>query len=124
LYSKRYRISGKPDYIVKKEGVYFPVEIKTGNHLELKKNHIFQLATYCQILEDNYKIFIPYGVIVYCDTSLQFKVPFNPKLRYELEYIISEMRENLKTGKIKRNHNFSQRCINCSMRNYCDKKIK
>jgi CRISPR-associated exonuclease Cas4 len=123
LYSKRYGISGKPDYIVKKDGVYFPVEIKTGNHIEPKKNHKFQLAAYCQILEDNYKSFIPYGVLIYSDTSQQFNVPFNPKIRYELESIINEMRKNLKTGKIKRNHNNSQRCKNCSMRDYCNKKI-
>jgi CRISPR-associated exonuclease Cas4 len=123
LYSKRYRISGKPDYIVKKGDFYFPVEIKTGRHIEPKKNHKFQLAAYCQILEDHYKNFIPYGILIYCDTSQQFKVPFNPKIRYELKSIINEMRKNLKTGKIKRNHSNSQRCENCSMRYYCNKKI-
>lgn len=123
LYSKRNRISGKPDYIVKKDGLYYPVEIKTGNHYEPKKNHIFQLAAYCKILEENYGSFIQYGMLIYCDTSKQFQIPFNPKLRFELESILKEMRATLKTGKIKRNHNYSQRCRNCSMRKYCDKKI-
>jgi len=123
LYSKRNRISGKPDYIVKKDGLYYPVEIKTGNHYEPKKNHIFQLAAYCKILEENYGSFIQYGMLIYCDTSKQFQIPFNPKLRFELESILKEMRATLKTGKIKRNHNYSQRCRNCSMRKYCDKKV-
>ena len=123
LFSKRYRISGKPDYIVKRNDHYFPVEIKTGNHYEPKKNHIFQLAAYCQILEENYGSFIPYGILVYSDTSQQFKIPFNPKIRFELESTVSKMRKSLKTGKIKRNHNDSKRCKSCSMRTYCDKKI-
>ena len=123
LFSKRYRISGKPDYIVKRDGHYFPVEIKTGNHHEPKKNHIFQLAAYCQILEENYGGFIPYGILVYSDTSQQFKIPFNPKIRFELESTVNKMRKSLKTGKIKRNHNDSKRCKSCSMRTYCDEKI-
>jgi len=123
LFSKRYRISGKPDYIVKRDGHYFPVEIKTGNHHEPKKNHIFQLAAYCQILEENYGGFIPYGILVYSDTSQQFKIPFNPKIRFELESTVNKMRKSLKTGKIKRNHNDSKRCESCSMRTYCDEKI-
>jgi len=46
-------------------------------------------------------------------------------MRAKQKGITADMIEaTLKTGKIKRNHNFSQRCINCSMRNYCDKKIK
>lgn len=123
LFSKRYRISGKPDYIVKRNGHYFPVEIKTGDHYEPKKNHIFQLAAYCQILEENYGSFIPYGILVYSDTSQQFKIPFNPKMRFELESTVNKMRKSLKTSKIKRNHNDSKRCKSCSMRTYCDKKI-
>ena len=43
LFSKKYRIIGKPDYIIKNKETYTPVEIKTGNHKTLKKNHI-----YCQ----------------------------------------------------------------------------
>ena len=54
LFSKRYRISGKPDYIIKKDGHQIPVEVKTGQYHEPKKNHVFQLAAYCQILEENY----------------------------------------------------------------------
>jgi len=34
LFSKRYRISSKPDYIIKKDGHQIPVEVKTGQHYE------------------------------------------------------------------------------------------
>ena len=123
IFSRRYRLSGKPDYIIYKNDSYFPVEIKTGNHFKPKRNHIFQLATYCKILEDYYKIFIPYGFLIYSDTSKQFKIPFDPKTRFELESAIKKMRNSLKTDIIKRDHIDYQRCKNCSMREYCDKKI-
>ena len=123
LFSKRYRIAGKPDYIVQKGKHFIPVEIKTGNHYELQDNHIFQLASYCQILEENYGEFVPFGILVYMDTSKQFEVPFNPKLRFELESTINDMRKILKVKKAVRNHSDSHRCRSCSMRQYCDVKI-
>jgi CRISPR-associated exonuclease Cas4 len=123
LFSKRYRISGKPDYIIKKDGHRIPVEVKTGQHYEPKKNHVFQLAAYCQILEENYGGFVPYGILVYNDTSQQYKIPFDPKIRFELESAIKKMRHILKTNKTERNHNDLYKCRSCSMRNYCNKKI-
>ena len=123
FFSKRYRICGKPDYIVIKDDHYIPVEVKTGEHREPKKNHIFQLAAYCQMLEENYGSFVPYGILVYNDTSQQYKIPFNPKLRFELESSIKKMRLILKTKKIVRNHNDPYKCKSCSLSSYCNKKI-
>ncbi len=123
LFSKRYRISGKPDYIIKKNNFYIPVEVKTGWHCQPQKNHIFQLAAYCQLLEDNYEGFVPYGILVYNNTSQQYKIPFDPKLRFELQSLIKKMRGLLKTGKINRTHNDPHRCKSCSMRIYCEMKI-
>lgn len=123
LFSKRYRISGKPDYIIKKNNLYIPVEVKTGYHNEPQKNHIFQLAAYCQLVEDNYGSFVPCGILVYNDTSQQYKIPFDPKIRFELESTIRKMRHLLKTGEIIRNHNDPQKCKHCSMRTYCNTKI-
>lgn len=122
LFSKRHRLSGKPDYIIKKNNHYIPVEVKTGEHYKIQKNHVFQLATYCQLLEDNYGGFVPYGILVY-NTDQQYKIPFDPKLRFELESSIKKMRHLLKTGDVTRNHNDSHRCKSCSMRIYCEIKI-
>jgi CRISPR-associated exonuclease Cas4 len=123
FFSKRYKISGKPDYIIKKNGYYIPVEVKSGNHLNPKKSHIYQLIAYCQLLEDNYNCFIPYGIIVYYDTSKQFKIPYDPKMRFKLESQIKEMRKFLNYNKIQRNHFEEKKCIKCSMREYCNQKI-
>jgi CRISPR-associated exonuclease Cas4 len=123
LFSKRYRLSGKPDYILKKDEKFFPVEIKTGNHYRPKKNHILQLAAYCHLLEENFNTFISKGILIYTETSLKFDISFDPKLRYELESTIKKMRESISGGNIIRNHNNSKKCKFCSMRQYCNEKL-
>ncbi|MCK5113100.1 MAG: CRISPR-associated protein Cas4 [Thermoplasmatales archaeon] len=121
LFSKRYRIAGKPDYIVKKNNRYIPIEVKSGSHANPQRNHILQLATYCQLIEDNYRGFVPYGIIIYKNSD--FKIPFDPKLRFELESVINKIRGSLKNEKIVLNHNDPGRCRFCSMRSYCTEKL-
>lgn len=122
LFSKNYRIYGRPDYIVKDREKYIPVEIKTGHYTKPKKNHILQLAAYCHLVEENYNSFVPYGYLIYQNQS-SIKIPFDPALRYELESIIKNMRGDLRQKKVMRNHKNSKKCLNCSMRKYCNNKI-
>lgn len=122
FFSKKYRISGKPDYIIQKKDKYIPVELKTGRYITPQKNHVFQLAAYCHLLEENYGVFVPYGVLVYNNQN-EYKIPFDPKIRFELENTIKKMRTSLKNKKITRNHNDIHRCLNCSMKKYCNNKI-
>lgn len=122
FFSNRYKITGKPDYIVIKNNNYIPVEFKTGSNNKPQKSHIYQLATYCHLIEENYGCFVPYGILVY-NKKYQFKIPFNSKIRFELENTLKNMRQILKTGNISRNHNDLFKCKNCSMRNYCNTKL-
>ena len=121
LFSRSYRVAGKPDYIVKENNHYIPIELKSGSYSSPQKNHMFQLAAYCQLLEDTYGTFVPYGMLVYNDSD--YKIPFDPKLRFELESVIKTMRSSLKTGDVVLNHNDSNKCRFCSMRTYCDNKL-
>ncbi len=120
LFSKRYRIAGKPDYIVKKSNYYIPIEVKSGSYSNPQKNHILQLATYCQLLEDNYSNLVPYGIIIYKNSD--FKIPFDPKLRFELESVINKMRNSI-NKKVVLNHNDPTKCRICSMRMYCKERL-
>jgi CRISPR-associated exonuclease Cas4 len=122
LFSNHYKITGKPDYIIKKNNQYIPIEVKSGGHNTPQKNHVLQLAAYCQLVEETYKSFVPYGILVY-DNSYQYKIPFDPGLRFELEHSIKNMKHILKTGLFSRNHNDQNKCKNCSMRIYCKMKI-
>jgi len=122
FFSKRFRIAGKPDYIIKKNKHYIPVEFKTSKSYQPQNSHIFQLAGYCHLLEENFGGFVPYGILVYNDIY-EYEVPFDPKLRYEFEYTLKNMRNAIKTGKISRNHSDFNRCKSCSMRTYCQAKL-
>ena len=122
LFSKIYRIAGKPDYIIEKNKNYVPVEVKSGAYETPQKSHIFQIAAYCQLVEENYKRFVTYGILVYNENK-QFIISFDPKLRFELENSIKKMRHALYTGQIERNHDDLYKCKNCSMRTYCQIKL-
>lgn len=122
FFSKKYLIAGKPDYIVKKDDKYYPVELKTGKNKYPQLNHVLQLAAYCHLLEENFGEFVPYGVLVY-NNEQSYKINYNPKIRFELESTIKDMQYTMKTDNIARNHNNKNRCRHCSMRKYCDKKI-
>jgi len=119
FFSKRYRISGKPDYIVKRENRYIPVELKSGNYDSPQKNHVFQLAAYCQLVEENYGVFVPYGILVYSDGS-KFNIPFDPRVRFELEKTVNDMRQIIKKGRITMIERNLSKCKSCSMREYCN----
>jgi CRISPR-associated exonuclease Cas4 len=122
LFSKKYMIAGKPDYIIKNGNHYIPVEFKTGKYSTPLQNHVLQLAAYCQLIEENYNDFVSFGILVYNQDS-EFKIPFNPKARYDLESTIKKMRYSMRTGNISLNHDNAHRCKNCSMKKHCDKKI-
>lgn len=117
LFSRRLRLTGKPDYIIKKENRYVPVEVKTGKGPHPHQSQVLQLAAYCQILEDTIGGFVPQGILVYNNVPYTFR--FDPKLRFELENIMKTMRASLRKGVVQRNHHEPGRCRNCSMRQYC-----
>jgi CRISPR-associated exonuclease Cas4 len=118
LFSTKYQITGKPDYIIEEKNFLIPVELKYSRHNKPQKNHIFQLAGYCHLIEQTYSSFVPYGIIVY-NNDKQFKIPFNPQIRFELESTIKDMRKILRNGKIYRNHKDFYKCKSCSMREKC-----
>ena len=117
LFSNRFQLVGKPDFIIKKHNHYIPVEVKSGGGRYPHQSQVFQLAAYCQILEDASGIFVPEGVLLY--NNVPFSIAFNPKLRFELESVMKTMRASLRSGTVKRNHNDPMRCRHCSIKRYC-----
>ena len=122
FFSKKYMIAGKPDYIISSNNTLIPVEFKTSSSNKPHLNHKMQLAAYCHLIEENYGGFVPYGIIVYNKENM-FEIPFDPKVRFELENNINHMRQQFLTKNIQLNHNDSYKCQNCSMKKYCDKKL-
>lgn len=117
LLSKNHRLIGKPDYIIQRENRLIPVEVKSGRGTYPHQSQVFQLAAYCQIIEDISGEFVSEGILVY--NNITYTIPFNPKLRYELESIMKTMRNSLKSGVVQRNHHKAVRCQHCSMSHCC-----
>jgi CRISPR-associated exonuclease Cas4 len=117
LFSRRLRLAGKPDYILQKDSHYIPVEVKTGRQPHPQQSHILQLAAYCQLIEDTAGSFVPEGILVY--NNVPYTIPFDPKLRFELETVMRTMRLSLHNGVEGRNHSQPGRCWHCSMQQYC-----
>jgi len=118
-------LCGKPDYILqKKRKLHIPVEVKTGIHTKPRKHHIIQLLAYCQLVEESYQHKVPYGLLIYHDTKCRFKIPFNHKNRKLLISIIETMKTQIKKGTILRNHKSINKCISCSMNEYCTQKLE
>jgi CRISPR-associated exonuclease Cas4 len=121
LFSKRFRLVGKPDYIVRHVDRLLPVEVKSGGQLHPQHSHVLQLAAYCQILEDVSGEFVPEGILVY--NTVPYTIAFDPQLRFELASVMNEMRESLYDGVVVRNHQEPGRCKRCSLRQYCDDRV-
>ncbi len=121
LYSRRYHLAGKPDYIIQTPDGIIPVEYKSGAHTTPKKNHILQLAAYCHLIEEHTRTFVPYGMLVYDQQN--HKIPFNPQLRFELETTIKEMQKSHHHNTIQLNHNEPHKCKHCSIQQYCTLKL-
>jgi len=117
FFSKRSHLTGKPDYIVRKENYYVPVEVKSGRGLNPNQSQVLQLAAYCQLLEDTSDAFVPEGILVY--NNVPYTIAFDPKLRFELESVMKSMRTSLRNSVVKRNHQEPGRCRHCSMKRYC-----
>ena len=53
LYSNRYRLTGRPDYLVRSRRHIIPVEVKSGLAPQQPyRTHLLQLAAYCLLVEE------------------------------------------------------------------------
>jgi CRISPR-associated exonuclease Cas4 len=122
LFSRKSRLTGKPDYIVRKANHLIPVEVKTGKGPSPHHSQVLQLAAYCQLLEETTGVFVPEGILVY--NNVPYTIPFDPKLRFELASVMKQMRASLRSGAVQRNHQEPGRCRQCSMKHYCTNSIQ
>ncbi|MBD3408119.1 MAG: CRISPR-associated protein Cas4 [Candidatus Lokiarchaeota archaeon] len=121
LFSPRYRLAGKPDYIVKQQEKLLPVEVKSGAYSHPQFHHIMQLTAYCVLLEDTFQTFVPQGLLVY--PSGHHMIMMNPKVRFQLEQIIHEINYSKRSQTAYRNHHDKWKCRSCSLRQHCMEKL-
>lgn len=123
LFSPRLQLTGKPDYLVRDEAGYVPVEVKSGHAPARGPHaaHIYQLAAYCVLTAEAYGRRPAYGLIKYADQIL--RVDFTPALEAELLELLDDMRADAEAGDVARSHSSSARCRTCGFREVCEESL-
>jgi CRISPR-associated exonuclease Cas4 len=123
LFSHRLGLVGAPDTIVEREGLFIPVEIKTGRVPKGPLfSHILQLAAYCALVEEKYGRPPAYGLLRY-GSGVEYEIEYNDDQRRLLEDKLSEMRSALTAREVHRNHNRPGKCAGCSRREGCPERL-
>ena len=118
LYSRRYLLAGKPDYIVAQGENLIPVEVKPRRTAAKPYlSDVLQLAAYCLLIEDNFDRAPPYGILKYATDT--FPVEYTRQLRRQLLVAMESMRDDLDTEEVVPSHNHPGRCRACGYREHC-----
>jgi CRISPR-associated exonuclease Cas4 len=122
LYYQPLKLTGKPDYLIRQKGVVIPVEVKSGRAPEAPyDSHIFQLTSYCLLVEKTYGKRPPYGIIHYNDRD--FAIDYTPELEFALMDLLADMRRDERKEQVDRSHEHPARCARCGFRNLCDQSL-
>lgn len=122
LYDQKLGLTGRPDYLVRQNGKIIPVEVKSGRAPESPYDaHIFQLASYCLLVERAYHVRPPYGILHYSDRD--FAIDYTPELEFALMDLLADMRRDETRRDVGRSHEQAPRCARCGFRNICDQKL-
>ncbi|MGE5377546.1 MAG: CRISPR-associated protein Cas4 [Bacteroidota bacterium] len=115
-------LTGKPDYLVQQNGQIIPVEVKSGRAPDAPyDSHIFQLASYCLLVEKTYGRRPAYGIIHY--NNRDFAVDYTEELESKLLDLLVEMKRDDHRGDVPRSHEQAARCARCGFRRVCDQSL-
>lgn len=122
LRSKKYDISGRPDYVVRRGDEHLPVEVKTGRTPQAPHDsHLMQLGIYCLLVEEIYGRRPSRGYLQYPERT--FEVPFTADFRDKVLETTLRMRLAQMTGTIHRDHERVGKCRGCSRRALCPERL-
>lgn len=122
LFSNRYRLAGRPDYLVEARRTIVPVEVKSGAApREPYSTHVLQLAAYCLLVEEQEGHAPSHGIVKYRDRA--FEVGYTPGLRSHLIEVLASMRSDLTAPDVGRSHGERSRCRACGYREHCGQSL-
>lgn len=117
LTSKRYRLTGRPDRIVKQGKLFIPEEWKSSKKVE--PWHLVQLGVYFILIEDHYGVRPPHGFIVLQGGRREW-VENTPELRDRVFAVAAKIRE--RRGRLEEEIQVSPagwQCRVCGQRSLC-----
>lgn len=124
LKSDKLLFSGRIDKVMKEEGTYIPIEIKTGEPADnVWEGDKLQTCAYAMLLEEKFKLTekIKFGWVEY--TKIQEKRPVmtTEQLRRKVLYTRDEIIEILKGKKIPEicPHGNEKKCQSCAFKEKC-----
>ena len=101
---------GKPDYIIKKDDNFIPVEVKTGSTPSSPyKNHIAQLYAYCLLVAEHFEKRPPYGIISYPEQEIPLE--YTNEAETGVKKIVTEVMDKKRTGTYRKD--MKQVCKKC-----------
>ena len=122
LFSRRHRLTGRPDYLVATGKDLIPVEVKSGSAPpQPYPAHILQLAAYCLLVEEQEGRAPAYGILKYGDRA--FEIDYTSSLRSELLRVLDDIRRDLGARDVARSHDQAARCRGCGYREQCDQRL-
>jgi len=122
LFNAALGLTGKPDYLIQQNGQIIPVEVKSGRAPDAPyDSHIYQLASYCLLVEKTYGKRPPYGIIHY--ETRDFAVDYTRELENSLLDLLAEMKRDEAKKEVDRSHEQASRCKRCGFREVCDQKV-
>jgi CRISPR-associated exonuclease Cas4 len=122
LYDPILGLAGKPDYLVEKDRVIIPVEVKSGRVVDAPyDSHIYQLAAYCLLVQRTLGARPPHGILRYSNRT--FAVDYTPQLETALIELLNEMRLAGERKEQARSHDSPERCAHCGYRSICDQAL-
>lgn len=122
LYDGTLGLTGKPDYLVKKNGLTIPVEVKSmWAPPSPYDSHRLQLGAYCLLVDRSMGKRPPYGLLRYRNRT--FKIPFTSSFEEEVVEILDEIRDHKDMVDVCRSHNHPNRCARCGYRDRCDQRL-
>lgn len=117
LRSLRYGLTGRPDQLVRVGSALVPVEQKpTGRRLQ--PSHVLQVAAQCLLVQEEYGVRPPYGLVVLAEGVRQ-RVEFSPELERRLLDTMAQMRGFLVAGAPPEPSWVSNKCRRCGFRATC-----
>ena len=118
LFSRRYGLTGKPDYIVTERGATIPVEVKPNRVAPApRESDTLQLAAYALLVEENFGAMPAYGLLKYRDAV--FQVELTNELCARLLDALAALRRDLDARDVARSHAEPRRCRACGYREEC-----
>mgnify|MGYP005843040309 CR=1 FL=1 len=122
LVAPEFKLTGKPDHILKQGNRLIPVEVKSRPLMDAPyESHILQLAAYCLLVESHYGTRPHYGLLHYPNRTMA--INYTSALERRLKDLLEQMKSHSDGVELNRSHNSHRRCQACGFRQICDQAL-